>query len=146
MKVDAENTLQTKQKQMRDAENVVATCKKQLETVRKEYKALPLDILEDALTVEDVADDEISALKDDLTPEVLSRLSARDIEARMMTLEGNLSQMKPNYQQIICDYKAKANDFKEKKALFEEVNAARDEKRRELDVLRDQRLTEFMDG
>lgn len=63
----------------------------------------------------------------------------------MLTLEGNLQQMKPNLS-VITDYRAKLEAFKEKQAEYEKVNEERDEKRRELDAVRQKRLDQFMQG
>jgi len=139
--VDAQAELENKTRTLKDNEQKVYQSSKELTKIRKEFKELPLDLLSEELD----AEDEVNAVKDDLTEEQLNALNAKEIEAKMLTLEGNIAQLKPNLS-VITDYRAKLAAFQEKQADFEKVNAERDEKRKELDNLRQQRLDQFMAG
>merc|ERR1719359_1930366 len=90
-------------------------------------------------------EDGLSAIKADLTEEVLGSLDANGIQTRILQLEGNVSQFKPNLS-VIEDYKSKQALYEDKKKVFDDVNAERDEKRKELDTLRAERQTKFMKG
>jgi len=133
----------TKQKELRAKDDVVVRMGKELAKVRKEFTTLTEQI---ELAPEDYdEEDGIKAVKEDLSEEVLMTLKVPEIERKMHMLEGNVAQMKPNLS-VIKDYKGKLEHYKAKVAEFEVVNEQRDEKRRVLDNLRQQRFDEFMKG
>merc|ERR1719331_3076089 len=139
--LEVQADLEKREKALKDAEKMVIERGKYLSAARKEFKGLQIDLLSEELEFEDG----ICAVKEEVPVEVLVTLSPKDIEAKMLTLEGNIAQMKPNLT-VITDYRAKVEAWKEKQADFEKVNAERDEKRREVDLLRQQRLDAFMAG
>jgi structural maintenance of chromosome 4 len=139
--LEVQADLEKREKALKDAEKMVIERGKYLSAARKEFKGLQIDLLSEELEW----DDGICALKEEVPVEVLVTLHPKDIEAKMLTLEGNIKQMKPNLT-VITDYRAKVEAWKEKQADFEKVNAERDEKRREVDLLRQQRLDAFMAG
>merc|ERR1719331_1910826 len=139
--LEVQADLEKREKALKDAEKMVIERGKYLRAARKEFKGLQIDLLSEELEFEDG----ICAVKEEVPVEVLVTLSPKDIEAKMLTLEGNIAQMKPNLT-VITDYRAKVEAWKEKHADFEKVNAERDEKRREVDLLRQQRLDAFMAG
>merc|ERR1719331_3697450 len=139
--LEVQADLEKREKALKDAEKMVIERGKYLSAARKEFKGLQIDLLSEELEFEDG----ICAVKEEVSVEVLVTLSPKDIEAKMLTLEGNIAQMKPNLT-VITDYRAKVEAWKEKQADFEKVNAERDEKRREVDLLRQQRLDAFMAG
>merc|ERR1719379_338419 len=139
--LEVQADLEKREKALKDAEKMVIERGKYLNAARKEFKGLQIDLLSEELEFEDG----ICAVKEEVPVEVLVTLSPKDIEAKMLTLEGNIAQMKPNLT-VITDYRAKVEAWKEKQADFEKVNAERDEKRREVDLLRQQRLDAFMAG
>merc|ERR1719331_2896876 len=125
--LEVQADLEKREKALKDAEKMVIERGKYLSAARKEFEG------------------GICAVKEEVPVEVLVTLSPKDIEAKMLTLEGNIAQMKPNLT-VITDYRAKVEAWKEKQEDFEKVNAERDEKRREVDLLRQQRLDAFMAG
>jgi len=68
-----------------------------------------------------------------------------DVEARMLTLEANLKNLKPNltaieeFRRADAEHKTRLNDY-------EDVHSRREELRRKLEGLRQTRLEEFMEG
>merc|ERR1719331_638385 len=124
--LEVQANLEKREKALKDAEKMVIERGKYLSAARKEFKGLQIDLLSEELEFEDG----ICAVKEEVPVEVLVTLSPKDIEAKMLTLEGNIAQMKPNLT-VITDYRAKVEAWKEKQADFEKVNAERDEKRRE---------------
>merc|ERR1719321_1374502 len=143
IEVDAMAELDTKQKELRTRDDVVVRMGKELAKVRKEFTTLTEQI---ELAPEDYdEEDGIRAVKEDLAEDVLMNLKVPEIERKMHMLEGNVAQMKPNLS-VIKDYKGKLEHYKAKVAEFDVVNEQRDEKRRVLDSLRQQRFDEFMKG
>jgi structural maintenance of chromosome 4 len=68
-----------------------------------------------------------------------------DVDARMLALEANVKNMKPNLTSIE-EFRRADGEHKAKLGEYEEVHNAREEARRNLEGLRQQRLELFMEG
>ena len=133
---------------------------KQISSIRKEYKALPHELVElneeekeerarmaalngSAMQVDD--DSKPSALRTDLAAEELSRLSPPEVQTSLVRLEARMTKLHPNLK-AIEDYRQKLKEFKHKVRELEQLNAKRDEVRKALEFLRQERLSMFMAG
>jgi len=68
-----------------------------------------------------------------------------DTEARMLALEANVKDLKPNLASIE-EFRRADKEYKSRLADYDDVHNKREEARRQLESLRQQRLEEFMDG
>jgi structural maintenance of chromosome 4 len=125
-----------------------------LQDARKEYQQLPLDILGELRSEQPEAGTNVSdearqlaqkAIEKDLKEEELETVVRGDIDARMLTLEANLKNLKPNLQSIEEFRRADA-EHKAKLSEYDDVHNQREEGRRNLEILRQKRLEEFMEG
>jgi structural maintenance of chromosome 4 len=119
-----------------------------LQEARKEFKELPHDILEDLRAGDSAAACSALARKaiaQDLSAEELTSVVREDVDSRLLVLEQNLKNLKPDLKSIE-EFRQKVAEHKQKQEDYEQVHAEREEARRKLDCLRQQRLTEFMDG
>lgn len=125
----------------------------QLLESRKEYEELPRDILDDLRGMQDADDlesSEFSALArksvtTDLSEDELISVVRDSLEARLLLLNQNLQNLKPDLKSI-QEFREKCADHKAKLDDYEVVHQQREEARRKLDALRQQRLNEFMEG
>jgi len=117
-----------------------------LEEARKEYQQLPLDLLKD-LRPAPTEDQELAqrAVGEDLGEEELAKVVSADVDARMLTLESNVKNLRPNLSSIE-EFRKADGEHKLRLGEYEIVNNEREEARKKLDGLRQQRLEEFMDG
>jgi len=120
---------------------------------RKEYQELPRDILDDLRGTQDsdeLESNEFSALArksvtTDLSEDELRSVVRDSLEARLLLLNQNLQNLKPDLKSI-QEFREKCTDHKAKLDDYEVVHQQREEARRKLDTLRQQRLNEFMEG
>merc|ERR1719343_491495 len=85
------------------------------------------------------------AVGTELPEEELQQVSRTDVEARILTLEANVKNLKPNLSSIE-EFRRADSEHKSRLGDCEEVNGQREEARTKLKGLRQQRLEEFMDG
>jgi len=126
----------------------------QLVESRKEHGELPHDILEE-LRSGNHADGDVQhtenellaqeAVKKDLSEEDLKTVVRADVDARLLLLQQNLQNLKPDLKSIE-EFRQKCAEHKAKLEDYEEVHNEREEQRRKLDELRQNRLLEFLDG
>jgi structural maintenance of chromosome 4 len=126
----------------------------QLVESRKEHGELPHDILGDLRQASpDTADDAASeivqlarkAITTDLAQEELKLVVRDTVDARLLVLAQNLQNLKPDLK-TVQEFRDKCADHKAKLEDYELVHNHREELRRKLDALRQQRLQEFLDG
>jgi len=144
--VDLVNEMEEKTRTLRDLYAKITAWGNKLKEARDEYKQLPLDILAE-LRGEEQDENELSrrAISSDLAEEELETVVRADIDARMLTLEANLKNLKPNLA-TIAEFRRADTEHKARQSDYDGVNNAREEGRRKLEKLRQQRLEEFMDG
>merc|ERR550537_784271 len=85
------------------------------------------------------------AIAGDLDDLQLDGVVRNDIDARILTLEANIKNMRPNLQSIE-EFRKADGEYRNRLGEFEEINAQREKARRELEDLRQKRLEEFMEG
>jgi len=140
----------------KNTQRAKAECTKwgnQLVESRKEHSELPHDILEDLRAVNngsDVQQNESEllareAIKTDLPEADLKSVARGDLDARLLVLQQNLQNLKPDLK-TIEEFRQKCAEHKSKLEDYEMVHNEREEARRKLDGLRQQRLLEFLDG
>jgi structural maintenance of chromosome 4 len=133
---------------------------KQISAIRKEYKALPHEIVElnqeerndrvrrGLLSTEEMEvdmDGSGKALIADLTAEQVEKLSPPEVQTTLVRLEATMTKLHPNLK-AIEDYRAKLKEYKHKVREMDLLCAKRDEVRKALDFLRQERLSMFMAG
>ena len=136
---------------------------KQINSIRKEYKALPHELVE--LTEEErderarlaalggsqstpmeVDETEATkALSGDLAAVDLEKLSPPEVQTTVIRLEARMTKLHPNLK-AIEEYRSKLREFKNKVREMDQVCARRDEVRKNLEFLRQERLSMFMAG
>ena len=133
---------------------------KQINSIRKEFKALPHELVElndeekeerarmaalngNAMQID--SDEKPSALKTDLPAADLEKLSPPEVQTTLVRLEARMTKLHPNLK-AIEDYRQKLKEFKHKVRELEQLNAKRDEVRKALEFLRQERLSMFMAG
>merc|ERR1711865_967934 len=154
--VDLVHEMEEKTRTLRELQARVTGWGNKLEEARKEYSQLPLEILEELRRAQrgSEAEAEMSvaghdlariAIKSDLAEEDLVRVNRADADARVLLLDQNLKNLKPNLASIEEFRRADA-EHKSKLSDYETVHTEREDARRSLEALRQQRLEEFMDG
>eukprot|EP00933_Yihiella_yeosuensis_P081234 TRINITY_DN94799_c0_g1_i1.p1 TRINITY_DN94799_c0_g1~~TRINITY_DN94799_c0_g1_i1.p1 ORF type:complete len:1355 (-),score=482.33 TRINITY_DN94799_c0_g1_i1:302-4366(-) len=146
--VDLVNEMEVKTRTLRELYAKINAWGNKLEEARNEYKQLPLDILKE-LRSEGSADmgTELAraAISTDLPEDSLEQVVRADVDARILTLEQNVKNLKPNLT-AIEDYRRADAEHKTRLADYESVHGEREEARRKLEQMRQQRLEEFMEG
>jgi len=147
--VDLVTEMEERTKSIRKARDDCAKWGNLLLDARKEFKELPHDILHDLRAGDSatVACSDLArkAVQCDLGEADLKLFVREDVDARLLVLEQNLKNLKPDLKSIE-EFRQKVSEHKQKLDDYESVHAEREEARRKLDCLRQQRLTEFMDG
>jgi len=150
--VDLVNEIEEKRRVLQEMYSRIASWGAKLEEARKEYAQLPLDILKDLRSSQagDQFADKYSelarkAIAKDLPAEEVEQVERAEIDARMLTLEANVKNLKPNLTSIEDFRKADA-EHRARLADYEAVNSQREDARKQLEGLRQQRLEEFMEG
>merc|ERR1719458_1573275 len=85
------------------------------------------------------------AIENDLNEEELDQVVREDANARMLVLEANVKNLKPNLA-AIEEFRRADAEHRAKLADYEGAHAQREEARRSLEALRQQRLEEFMEA
>jgi len=153
--VDLVHEMEEKTRTLRDLQARKTGWGNKLEEARKEYGQLPLGILDelrqaqrgpdgetDAVGAQDLAR---KAITTDLPESDLARVVRADADARLLVLDQNLKNLKPNLASIE-EFKRADAEHKAKLSDYEAVHTEREDARRTLEGLRQQRLEEFMDG
>ena len=127
---------------------------KQINSVRKEWKALPHELvafndeeLEERRKkgLEDENAEQIQALTRDLTRDELQCISPPEVQTTVIRLEAKMTKLHPNVK-AIEEYREKLAEFTLKKRELDQVCEEREECRKKLEFLRQERLTMFMSG
>jgi len=150
------NELEEKTRILQDLELRVQRAAAKLEEARKEYAQLPLDILkelreeraqEGGQQVEAVDEAARHAIAKELTPEDLDHFKDQgdDLVTRMVNLTEAVKDLKPNLTSIE-EYRKADAEYRSRLGDYEGVNNQREETRKQLEILRQKRLDEFMDG
>jgi structural maintenance of chromosome 4 len=140
-----------------DLESKSRDFSKQINSIRKEYKALPHEIVE--LSEEEredrarrgldnqmeVNDEKPKPLHADLSREQLEKISPPEVQTTLVRLEATMTKLHPNLK-AIEDYRAKLREYKHKVKEMDQVCAKRDDIRKSLELLRQERLSMFMAG
>ena len=132
---------------------------KQANSIRKEYKALPHELVE--LTAEEreernrlhpsdavMTENEqvkAKALLGDLPRAEIECLSPPEVQTNLVRLEAKMTKLHPNLK-AIEEYRHKLKEFKQKLQEMEAVCSTRDEVRKALEFLRQERLGMFLAG
>jgi structural maintenance of chromosome 4 len=152
--VDLVQEMEDKTRTLRELYARITQWGNKLQEARKEYEQLPLDILRDirARTAEEEgkqadAGQELArqAITVDLKDEQLDEVETSDAEARMLILEANLKNLKPNLSSIE-EFRRADTEHRTKLGEYDQINGEREGARRKLELLRQQRLEEFMEG
>mmetsp|Transcript_13427 Transcript_13427/g.38169 ORF Transcript_13427/g.38169 Transcript_13427/m.38169 type:complete len:1387 (+) Transcript_13427:62-4222(+) len=153
--VDLVNEMEEKTRTLRELYAKISAWGTKLQDARKEFQQLPLDILSDlreadgatgAAAAQDLGQQLArKAITVDLPEQDLEVVVRADVDARMMTLEATVKDLKPNLGSI-AEFRRADAEHKAKLSDYEEVHGQREEKRRELDQYRQTRLEEFMEG
>jgi len=156
--VDLVNEKEEKTRILREVYAKISAWANKLQEARKEYQQLPLDLLGDirksqasAGSAEGQAADDMgqalarSAIKADLPEDQLQQVVRADVEARILTLEANVKDLKPNLTSIE-EFRRADTEHKARLSDYEGVHAKREEARHKLEALRQTRLEEFMEG
>jgi len=125
----------------------------QLLEARKEYSELPHDILDDLRGSNAGVDSDANefaelarkAIASDLTKAEMRSVVRNSLDARLLVLNLNLQNLKPDLKSI-QEFRDKCSEHKTKLEDYELAHQQREEARRKLDVLRQQRLNEFIEG
>jgi structural maintenance of chromosome 4 len=148
--VDLVQEMEEKTRTLRDLYARITQWGNKLQEARKEYEQLPLDILGDIRSrAEEQADPSQvlarKAIKSDLKDEQLDEVETSDAEARMLILEANLKNLKPNLSSIE-EFRRADTEHRTRLQEYDQINGDREDARRKLESLRQQRLEEFMEG
>lgn len=149
--VDLVNEMEETKNKLRDLYSRMAAWGKKLEEARVEHKQLPLDLVAEARGVTGTDADDMGrslgrkAITTDLKEDELSTVVRADLDARMLTLDANLKNMKPNLSSIE-EFRRADEQHKSRLAEYEGVHSQREDARKGLQDLRQKRLEEFMDG
>lgn len=154
--VDLVHEMEEKTRTLRDLQARKTGWGNKLEEARKEYAQLPLGILEELRQAQRGPDGETEtagagqdlarmAITTDLAEDVLVRVVRADADARLLLLDQNLKNLKPNLASIE-EFRRADTEHKAKLSDYEVVHTEREDARRHLEGLRQQRLEEFMDG
>lgn len=149
--VDLVNEMEVKTRTLRELYAKIQAWAGKLQESRKEYAQLPLDLLrelrgEGGDSARDVHK-ELShqAIQGELSEKQLAKVERSEVEARLATLEANVRNLKPNLTSIE-EYRRAAGEHKNRLGEYETVHNQREDSRKELERLRQQRLEEFMEG
>jgi len=152
--VDLVNEMEEKTRFLRELYAKIQAWANKLKEARAEYKHLPLDLLRDLRAAQEQTAGFIvgsaqllarTAISEDLGDYDLRNVIRADVDARILTLEGTVRDVKPNltsieeFQRADTEYRAKQSDY-------DGVNQQREEARRKLEALREARLANFMQG
>ncbi|CAK9056930.1 unnamed protein product [Durusdinium trenchii] len=85
------------------------------------------------------------AISAELTEKELNKVSVEEVDARMTSLEGDIKNLKPNLG-AIEEFRRADGEHRTRLAEYEQVHNDREEARRKLEQLRQQRMKEFMEG
>ena len=137
---------------------------KQINSIRKEYRALPHEIVElndeeredrvrrglVAMEVDDseeatTTDNTKLALHSDLPFDELEKLSPPEIQTALVRLEATMTKLHPNLK-AIQDYRTKLREYRHKVKEMEQLCNRRDDVRKALEHVRQERLSMFMAG
>jgi len=152
--VDLVNEMEEKTRFLRELYGKIQAWANQLKEARAEYQQLPLDLLHDLRAAQEQADDLTvgsaqqlgrTAIKEDLGDYDLRNVHRAEVDARITTLEETVKDLKPNLTSIEEFRRADA-EYRTKQSDYDEVNNRREEARRKLEALRQDRLAEFMSG
>ncbi|CAE8733255.1 unnamed protein product, partial [Polarella glacialis] len=148
--VDLVNEMEVKTRTLRELYGRITAWSNKLQEARKEYAQLPLDLLAE-LRGENKAQgfkwQELArkAMAADLELEVLEQVVRADIDARMLTLEANVKNLKPNLTSIE-EFRRADGEHRTRLEDYETVHGQREDARRNLEQLRQSRLEEFMEA
>merc|ERR1740121_2419619 len=111
--VDLVNEIEEKTRALKEVYSRIAAWGAKLEEARKEYKELPLDLLQDLRDTKAAGQEEaaeglgdthlslaMTAITTELPEEALAEVVRADVEARSLTLEANVKNLKPNLSSI----------------------------------------------
>jgi len=153
--VDLVHEMEEKTRTLRDLQARKTGWGNKLEEARKEYGQLPLGILEELRQAQRGPEGETEtragqdlariAISTDLAEEDLVKVVRADADARLLLLDQNLKNLKPNLASIE-EFRRADGEHKSKLSDYEAVHTEREDARRNLEALRQQRLEEFMDG
>merc|ERR1719343_294900 len=127
--VDLVNEMEEKTRVLRELHGRIEAWGSKLKEARKEYEQLPLDILGD-LRSQQTEGTQVSeeaqclarqAISKDLSGEELEVVDRSDIDARMLTLEANLKNLKPNLSSIE-EFRRADTEHKARLADYDSVN------------------------
>nr|AGU69478.1 structure maintenance of chromosomes 4 [Crypthecodinium cohnii] len=143
--VDLVNEIEEKLASLKKLYGAISAWSAKLEEARKEHAALPLDLIEDLRDREGDAALALAAVERELSEEELAEVVAEDVDARMLALENEVKNLKPNLTSIE-EFRKADSEHKLRYGEYEDINNQREDARKKLDGLRQQRLEEFMDG
>eukprot|EP00747_Dinoflagellata_sp_TGD_P195072 gnl/TRDRNA2_/TRDRNA2_63218_c0_seq1.p1 gnl/TRDRNA2_/TRDRNA2_63218_c0~~gnl/TRDRNA2_/TRDRNA2_63218_c0_seq1.p1 ORF type:complete len:1377 (+),score=498.50 gnl/TRDRNA2_/TRDRNA2_63218_c0_seq1:64-4194(+) len=166
--VDLVNEMEEKTRVLRELYAKVTHWGNKLQEARKEYAQLPLDLLSEIRKAEEdraaegtiveagepprkraaaASDRKLGqrAIAEDLSESELKAVKTADVEARMLQLEANLKNLRPNLS-AIEEFRRADGEHKLRLSEYEDVNGQRENARKELETLRQQRLENFMEG
>lgn len=148
--VDLVNEMEVKTRTLRELHGRIAGWTNKLQEARKDYAQLPLDFLKelreaDSERVSKMEEMARKAISAELTEKELNKVSVEEVDARMTSLEGDIKNLKPNLG-AIEEFRRADGEHRTRLAEYEQVHNDREEARRKLEQLRQQRMKEFMEG
>eukprot|EP00435_Cladocopium_sp_Y103_P033627 s1533_g8.t1 len=147
--VDLVNEMEVKTRTLRELHGRIAAWTNKLQEARKDYAQLPLDFLkelrEQEASVSKLEEMSRKAISEELSEKELTKVSAEDVEERMTGLEANIKNLKPNLG-AIEEFRRADGEHRTRLTEYEQVHNDREDARRKLEQLRQQRMKEFMEG
>lgn len=149
--VDLVNEMEVKTRTLRELYGRITAWGNKLQEARKEYAQLPLDLLAELRTNQEsqggFAGQKLArkAISADLPEADLEKVVRPDIDARMLTLEANVKNLKPNLTSIE-EFRRADTEHRSRLSDYETVHGQREDARRQLEQLRQTRLEEFMEA
>lgn len=147
--VDLVNEMEVKTRTLRELHGRIAAWTNKLQEARKDYAQLPLDFLkelrEQEASVSKLEEMSRKAITVELSEKELNKVSAEDVEERMTGVEANIKNLKPNLG-AIEEFRRADGEHRTRLAEYEQVHNDREDARRKLEQLRQQRMKEFMEG
>lgn len=147
--VDLVNEMEEKTRTLRDLHSRIAGWTNKLQEAKKDYAQLPLDFLkelrEQEASVSKLEEISRKAISQELSEKELAKVSAEDVEERMNALEENIKNLKPNLN-AIEEFRRADGEHRARLTDYEQVHNDREDARRKLEQLRQQRMKEFMEG
>lgn len=150
--VDLVHEMEEKTRALRELTSRVAAWGAKLQEARAEWKQLPMDLLDTIRKAPvDVTGQDMGqslarkAITSDLSADELRSVVRADVEARTLTLEEGLKNLRPNLASIE-EFRRVDAEHKTRLADYETLHLQREEARRQLEAMRQKRLDEFMDG